>query len=59
MLKYTVKLKYAGEYKYTANWKVCYMPLNNAWKTWVDMMGREGGESQIDLTPARLLSFDA
>ena len=39
--------------------KKCYMPLNNAQET-VDVMGREaGGESQIDLTPARLLSFGA
>ena len=58
MMKYTIKLKCANECKYTAN-KKCYMPLNNAWKTWVDAMGREGGESQIDLTPARLLSFGA
>ena len=27
----------------------------NASKIWVDVMGRGGGESQIDLTPARLL----
>ena len=59
MLKCTIKLKYATECKYTANWKVRYMSLNNALKTWVDAMGRGGGESQIDLAPARLLSFDA
>ena len=59
MMKYTVKLKYANECKYAANLKVCYMPLNNASETWVDAMGREGGESQIDLTSARLLSFGA
>ena len=36
------------------------MSLNNALETWwVDVMGREGGESQIDVTPARLLSFGA
>ena len=34
------------------------MPLNNASKTLVHAMGRGGGESQIDLSPARLLSFD-
>ena len=34
------------------------MPLNNASKTLADAMGRGGGESQIDLSPARLLSFD-
>ena len=44
---------------YTANWKVCYMLLNNALETWVDAMERESGEWQIDLTPARLLPFDA
>ena len=58
MPKYTIKLKYASEYKYTANWKVPYMPLTNILKTWVDVMGRRG-ESKIDLTPAMLVSFDA
>ena len=51
MLKYTIKLKYASECKYKANWKVHYTLLNNASKTWVDAMGRGGGESQVDLTP--------
>ena len=36
------------------------MSLNNALETWwVDVMGREDGESQTDVTPARLLSFGA
>ena len=38
---------------------ICHW-MNNALETWwVDVMGREGGESQIDVTPARLLSFGA
>ena len=44
MRKYTIKLKNASECKCKAN---------------CDAMGRGGGQSQIDLTPARLLSFDA
>ena len=39
--------------------KSVFYATENPSETWVDTMRREGGESQIDLTPARLLSFGA